>query len=229
MNFIEAKRGEAVGMDVIDLLIFIFELLGTVAFAVSGGMAAIQRRMDLFGVLVLGCTTACGGGMIRDILLGRTPPAVFQNPVYIITAALSLCVLALVLHFDRGTVALQKLISVFDTVGLGIFCVVGADTAIRAGFGDNMFLVVFVGVCTGIGGGMLRDILADRAPTVLRRELYALPGICGSVAYFLLLGVLPRTVCMLCGAAVTIAFRFAAVYFGWHLPVLGDKAGRSKP
>ena len=70
MNFIEAKRGEAVGMDVIDLLIFIFELLGTVAFAVSGGMAAIQRRMDLFGVLVLGCTTACGGGMIRDILLG---------------------------------------------------------------------------------------------------------------------------------------------------------------
>ena len=171
MNFIEAKRAEAVGMDVIDLVIFIFELLGTVAFAVSGGMAAIQRRMDLFGVLVLGCTTACGGGMIRDILLGRTPPAVFQNPVYIITAALSLCVLALVLHFDRGTVALQKLISVFDTVGLGIFCVVGADTAIRAGFGDNMFLVVFVGVCTGIGGGMLRDILADRAPTVLRLSL----------------------------------------------------------
>lgn len=215
-------------MDVIDLLIFVFELLGTVAFAISGGMTAVQRRMDLFGVLVLGCTTACGGGMIRDIILGRTPPAVFQNPVYIITAALALGVLALVLRIDRGTVALQKLIGVFDTIGLGIFCVVGVDTAMKAGFGDNMFLSVFVGVCTGIGGGMLRDILADRTPTVLRKELYAMPGICGSVAYFLLLGMMPRTAAMLCGAAVTILFRFAAIHFGWRLPVLGTKSKRSK-
>lgn len=210
-------------MELIDWIILIFELLGTVAFAVSGGMAAIQRRMDLFGILVLGCMTACGGGLIRDLILGRIPPAVFRNPTYVITAVLALVVLILILKLDRGTVAMTKVIGLFDTVGLGIFCVVGVDASIKAGFYDNMFLSVFVGVCTGIGGGMLRDILAGRAPSVLKKDLYALPGIVGSTAYYLLLPVLPRAAAMLTGAAVIILFRLVAVHYGWRLPVIHVK------
>lgn len=210
-------------MDIIDWIILVFELFGTVAFAVSGGMVAIQRKMDLFGILVLGCMTACGGGMIRDLILGRIPPAVFRNSIYVITAVVSLAVLILVLKLDKGTVALTKVINLFDTIGLGIFCVVGVDASIKAGFLDNMFLSVFVGVCTGIGGGMIRDILAGRTPSVLKKDLYALPGIVGSVSYYLLFGVLPHAAALLTGAAVTILFRLAAVRYGWHLPVIHVK------
>lgn len=211
-------------MDYSDMLIFIMEITGTVAFAASGAMTGIQRRMDLFGVNVLGVTTAVGGGLIRDLILGLNPPVMFQNPRYALTAVLTSTVLFAFMYARFGARPgryarmRELLLLIGDTIGLGIFTVVGSHTAITAGYADNRFLLVFVGVITGVGGGLLRDVLAGNMPYILVKHVYAVASLAGALVYVLLqphLGGLP---CMLAGAAVVMLIRFLAAYYRWNLP-----------
>ena len=151
-------------MGIADTIVFFVEIVGTVAFALSGAVMAVQRRMDIFGVLVLGVCTAVGGGVIRDILLGITPPNTFRNPVYALVAALASALIFFVGKSEPEIIISNRIqnLSLFnflDALGLGIFTVVGINTAINAGFEDNAFLQIFVGVTTGVGGGILRDML----------------------------------------------------------------------
>ena len=138
-------------MDYQSIATFIMEMAGTVAFAASGAMVGVERNMDIFGISVLGVATAVGGGMIRDIVLGVIPPAVFRNPVYALVSVLTSCVVFFVFYFKREFLeghrreAYDKFMLVMDSVGLGIFTVVGVNTGIRQGYMDNAFLLVFLG------------------------------------------------------------------------------------
>lgn len=154
-----------------DVLVFVLELIGTVAFAVSGAIVGIKKQMDLFGVIVLGICTAVGGGIVRDLILGITPPVTFQNPVYTLTAA-AVSVLMFLPHMrariGRHEPVFDRLLLVMDAVGLGVFTVVGVQCAYQQSEDYTLFLLIFVGLITGVGGGVLR---VDRRRADLRAVL----------------------------------------------------------
>ena len=208
-----------------DTFILIFELVGTVAFAASGAMTGIKKNMDIFGVCILALTTAVGGGVIRDLILGNTPPATFRDPIY---AAVALAA-ALVLFFSRvrrllmhNTVLFDKAMFWMDTAGLGIFTVVGIRTAYAHVPQATVFLLVFVGVITGVGGGVLRDVLSNQKPYIFVKHFYACPTLIGALLCALCwrhLGDIPS---MLLGAAVILVLRLCAAHFRWGLPHAAD-------
>lgn len=140
-------------------MLFALEAAGTIAFASSGAMVAIEKNLDLLGIIVLGVITAVGGGMIRDITIGNIPPSLFRNPVYVWMSLITVLLLFLVIRFHprimegRYRSTYEKVMNIFDAVGLGAFTVVGINTAIEAGYGDYRFLAAFLGVVTGVGGG----------------------------------------------------------------------------
>lgn len=150
-----------------DEVLFVLELIGAAAFAVSGAMAAIEKRADIFGVLFLAVTTALGGGVIRDVLIGRIPPVMFVSYWYLlisVAAALAVFIDAYLrsekykLHLDK----LDAVNNIFDAIGLAVFTVSGMNAAMPVS--DNIILVLFVGMCTGVGGGMLRDVMTNTMP-----------------------------------------------------------------
>ena len=202
------------------------EMAGTVAFAASGAMVGVERNMDIFGVSVLGVVTAVGGGMIRDIVLGIIPPNVFTNPVYALVATITSCVVFLVLYWKRqlleGHMRLtyDRVMLVMDSIGLGIFTVVGVNTGIRSGYMDNVFLLVFLGTITGVGGGLLRDIMAGVPPYILVRHIYACASIVGAIVCVVLYRNFGAVVSMVGASAVVILVRYLAAHYRWNLPKL---------
>lgn len=202
-------------------LLLLFELLGTVAFALSGAMVALSKKMDIFGVAVLGLVTAVGGGVIRDLVLGITPPATFKNPVYA-TVAIIVSVAAFVPSIRRFLFAkpglYDKFLLFMDSIGLGIFTVVGIETAYIAGHSSSWFLLIFVGVITGCGGGILRDILAQNTPAVLVKHFYASASIIGAVVCILLWKLLGQSAAIIGGAFSVLVLRLLAAKYQWSLP-----------
>ena len=205
-----------------DILFFTVEIIGTIAFAISGAMTAIERRLDLFGVLFLGATTAIGGGIFRDILLGQIPPQAFLNYVYMLTAVITAGVIFL-LNFinSRRDTPLPffstELPNFFDAAGLGIFSVIGVQNTINAGFGDNSFFCIFLGMLTGVGGGMLRDMMSRTTPAVLRKHIYALASIAGSICYYYL-HALHDGAAILGTTVLVVVIRLLASHYKWTLP-----------
>ena len=190
-----------------------FEILGTIAFAASGAMTAIEKKMDLLGVVILGITTAVGGGILRDLLIGSTPPAALQHPAY---AFLAFGVSVLVfLPGIRKHIDLDRPFVVFiDAVGLGTFTVIGCKTG--ASF-DNSALQIFLGVMTGVGGGVMRDVFAAEKPMIFVKHFYALASLIGAVCFTLLMPV-NEGLSMLIGIFVVVVLRMLAAKYKWHLP-----------
>lgn len=208
----------------LQLIIAIIETVGTIAFAISGVLTAMERRLDLFGAFVLAGTTAVGGGIIRDLILGRTPPLAFSNPYYVTIAFLSagamLLIVRLVGNMTKGRIfSFLQVLNVCDAMGLGIFSVLGADAAAQCGLGNNLFLTVFVGVVTGVGGGVLRDLLAGRAPVIMRRDIYALCSIAGTLLFCWLRSAIPLSAAMLVSAGFIFLFRMAMIKCKATLPL----------
>jgi uncharacterized membrane protein YeiH len=210
-------------------LFFFIEAVGTIAFASSGAMVAIKKQLDLLGVIVLGVTTAVGGGMIRDIIIGNVPPALFKDPVYVLLAFFTVMILFIIVRSNqrildgRSLVTYEKVMNIFDAVGLGAFTVVGIDTAILSGYGDYHFLIIFLGVITGVGGGILRDIMAGQTPYVLRKHIYASASIAGAILYAGLLGHINGNIAMLIGACAVVLIRLLATRYCWNLPTATKK------
>lgn len=205
----------------IETLTFVFELIGTVAFAISGAITGLKKKMDIFGVVILAVVTAVGGGAIRDIVLGNTPPMTFRNPVYALVAVATgiLTFIPVVRKLAGKTPkAFDIFLLVTDSVGLGIFTVMGIRTAINLNHGENMFLLVFVGVVTGVGGGLLRDVMAGNTPYIFVKHIYASASLAGAVLCVLLWKPLGATAAMSISAAVIIVIRFLAARFKWSLP-----------
>lgn len=208
-----------------ETFILILELIGTVAFAASGAMTGIKKNMDIFGVCILALTTAVGGGVIRDLILGNTPPATFRSPIYA-TVALAA---ALVLFFPRvrrllmhNTVLFDKAMFWMDTAGLGIFTVVGIRTAYAHVPQATVFLLVFVGVITGVGGGLLRDIMAGDTPYIFVKHVYASASLVGALLCGLLWHYAGEMLSMLLGSGAIILIRCLSAHFRWNLPRAHD-------
>lgn len=207
-----------------DEFIFILELIGTVAFASSGAMIAIEKKMDIFGVNVLGAATAVGGGIMRDIILGLTPPGAFSHPVYVLVAALTSTILFVIAYakptaFESRvkTDYYDKLMFWCDTAGLGIFTVVGIQAAVRAVGGENVFFFVFIGTLTGVGGGVLRDIMAGETPYILVKHIYACAAIAGGIVCVVGRTAFGEAYGTILGLAATVLLRFLAAHFRWNL------------
>lgn len=205
--------------------ILILELAGTMAFSASGAMTGLKKNMDIFGVCILGLTTAVGGGVIRDLILGNTPPATFQNPIYAAVALVTALVLFLprvrkLLMWDQALYDLSLLL--LDSVGLGVFTVMGIRIAYAHASRPTLFLLVFVGVVTGAGGGILRDVLAGDTPYIFIKHVYASASLVGAALCGLLwhrAGELPA---MLAGMSAVILIRLLSAHFRWNLPKAHD-------
>lgn len=207
----------------------ITELIAVCTAAITGVLAAAAVRADIFGAIVLGCTTAFGGGIMRDLLLGVTPPAALRNPMLlIVAAAVSLIAFLLEYFFADKTIGAvmaressrhEQLLNAVDALSLSMFVVVGIDAAMKAGHEDNAFLVIFVGVITGVGGGLLRDVMIRRVPVILQKRIYALAAMLGAILDV----ALTRIGCDdALSAAAAICFilliRFLSVHYRWNLP-----------
>lgn len=211
-------------MSVTEMIFMAVEMLGTVAFALSGAMTGIKRHLDFFGVLLLGATAATGGGIIRDVLIGSTPPLAFEDYKYMLVAVLTSAALFLCAYFSRGRYHAQELriefwSNIFDALGLGAFAATGVQTGINAGLGDNGFLLVFLGMLTGIGGGILRDLFAQQLPMVLYKHIYAVACMLGALVYLILwrLGV-GQLVTSFVVIALVFTVRMLATRYHWDLP-----------
>lgn len=215
-------------MDKISIF-FIIEVIGAIAFASSGAMVAIRQELDLLGVIVLGVTTAVGGGMLRDIILGNVPPSLFMNPVYVFAAFIAVMILFLIIRLNqkilesRYIAAYEKTMNFLDAIGLAAFTVTGIDTAALAGYGDYHFLSIFLGVLTGVGGGFLRDIMVGQPPYILRKHVYASASIVGAVCYVFLADWLTGDVSMIISALLIVLIRLLAARYLWNLPTATKK------
>ena len=206
-----------------DSIFFVFEILGVIAFSLSGALTAMKKEMDIFGACVLGMTTAIGGGIIRDLILGITPPTAFVNPL---PATLGLVVAALTYlpfiqkFFARNKHRVQALsLMIADSVGLGVFTVMGVNACFESIENPNFFTAVFLGVITGVGGGVLRDVFSMNLPKIFVKHFYACASIAGAIVAFVVEKYfdIPLLASIL-GAAVVITLRFLASFLRWNLP-----------
>jgi uncharacterized membrane protein YeiH len=202
----------------LDLLLAVTNVLGIIAFSVAGSLKAIERRMDLLGVLTLGFSTSLAGGIIADVLLGKVPPSNLTEVQYPTIAIVSS---ALTFAFFRKVSKLRRPLLYADALGLGAFTASGASLAYSVD--PNPVLVTLVGTITAVGGGVLRDVLANEVPLVLTRDFYATAAVIGSLTYYALAhlglfrGYLTAVVLLL-----TFALRVAAIRRNWRLPTRAD-------
>lgn len=201
-------------------LLIVLDLVGIFVFAISGGLVAVRKELDLFGVLVLAGATGLGGGFIRDVLIGAVPPAALADWRYLLVPVAA----GLVAFFYHPTLGrMERQVNVFDAAGLSLFCVTGAVKALNFGLGPVP--AALMGMVTGIGGGMVRDVLAGRVPIVFRSELYATPALVGAS-----IAVIGHTVgfdswpVALPAALVCFVWRIIAVRRGWNAPRPGGSA-----
>ena len=199
----------------VETFIHILDLGGTFVFAISGALAAVNRRLDIFGILVLSFVAGNFGGITRDVLIGAVPPAALTDGRYLLVSVLA----GLVTFFlYAGVNRLHMPVLLFDAVGLAFFAVAGAQKAI--GFGLNPVMSALLGMLTGIGGGMTRDVLLMEIPQVLRSDLYAVAALAAASIVVIghVLGV-SYGISALAGGALCFGFRFGAIRYGWRLPV----------
>jgi uncharacterized membrane protein YeiH len=198
--------------------LLVLDLIGTFVFALSGAAAGVRQRLDLFGVLVLSFAAASAGGIMRDLLIGNVPPGAISDWRYLATSLLAGFVVFFWYPVSERLRNLNNHILIFDAAGLALFAVVGTQTAL--GYRLNPVMAALLGVLSGIGGGMLRDVLLAQVPTVLRSELYAVAALTGSAV--VVLGYvlnLPPTATVIAGAALCFGIRLIAIRRGWRLPV----------
>lgn len=211
-----------------DTLIFILELTGMPAFAISGAALGMRKGMDAFGVVMLGLITSVGGGVMRDVVLGITPPRTFSNPVYAIIAIVVSIITFIVGRRHRLDLARHKgwamAMLVTDSLGLGAFTVAGMTLALEVGQ-EGAFLLVFVGVVTGVGGGVLRDVLSGQTPMIFLKHVYASASIFGAILCVLLMPLTGDTWAIALGMASVVVIRLLSAYFRWNLPHAGKGSG----
>lgn len=199
----------------------VFGIIGTIAFAVSGAALGIRKEMDIFGISFLGLTTGVGGGIIRDLIIGYTPPMAFRDPTYLLIAiAVSIIVFLPPIRnviFSRAALY-ENTMLLMDTIGLAVFTVSGIESAYLTANVQGIILPAFVGVVTGVGGGVLRDIMAGDRPYIFVKDIYASASLAGAFACVLLWEPLGQAAAMGIGAGVTLVIRLLAAKFHWHLP-----------
>lgn len=218
-------------LDFMAEIIRTMEIIGTVAFALSGALVAIGSGLDIFGVVFLACITAFGGGVLRDVLLGITTPAIFNDfGIFLVAAAVAVLtfIIAYILKLKFNLIRnkIEAVNNIFDAIGLSAFVVIGAEAACINGFSNNSFLVVFCGMITGVGGGIFRDVLIHTTPYVLKKHIYAIAAIMGGITYYLLRKYTPNIQsASVISMVLVFAVRMLATKYRWSLPriQIGEK------
>lgn len=206
-----------------DPIMSLIEYVGIIAFAASGAILAVKRKMDLLGVIILAVTTSLGGGFVRDLMLGITPPWMFIHSKYALMASIvAVCVFIAACFFgsvpDANMARIDRAINVFDSLGLAVFAISGVDTAINCGYADNAFLCVFVGTLSAVGGGVLRDMFSATVPFVLQKRIYALAAIAGAMIYYYLSAAGHKNIGLSAAFVLTVSIRLLAARYRWRLP-----------
>lgn len=213
---------------IMDIIWYMFDMIGTIAFAVSGALVGVARKMDIFGVTVLALATAIGGGIVRDVLLGYFPPNSLRNVVYV-TVVLAVTVIVFLIYNSRyrkhamgprsrGSYLLA------DALGLASFTVTGASAGFKL-YPELPIFIVLLGTITAVGGGIIRDMLAQRIPSVLKEDVYALPSIIGGIVYYVMVTSSWESMAVYGAFTVVLVIRLLAIKYNWSLP----KVGKTKP
>ena len=191
----------------------IIDYVGTLVFAISGIMAGVDRKFDLFGVFILGFVTAVGGGTLRDVLIGSTPVSWMKSEVYIylVMVAVPICYL-----LNGWMHKAKKGIFLFDTLGIGLFTIVGLEKTLSLGL--SPLVAVMMGVVSAVFGGVIRDVLSARTPLIFRKEVYAFACLAGAVLYLLTVSILGRQIAMYLSIAAVIVIRILAIRRRWSVP-----------
>ncbi len=206
-----------------ETILYIIEILGIIAFSVSGAMVAIDKETDMFGVVFLAVLTSFGGGMTRDVLIGQVPRFFesYEKLAISIASALAVYIIASILKkkYVENEELIVKINNYFDAAGLGVFTVMGAKICIDFGV-KSPFAIIVLGMITGIGGGMIRDFSLKEIPFVLRKRIYAVAALIGGTAYYVLYIVvsLPEILSIAIGFALIFAIRILATVFKWNMP-----------
>ena len=206
-----------------ETVIKIMETIGTVSFAISGSIIAARYGLDLFGVVLVGCVTAVCGGILRDVFLGQFPPAIFSNIILLAVAAITSIAVFLISYLNSGKFEkLEKRIEnanvLFDAIGLAAFSIIGIEVSFSCGYGENSLLAISMGVITGIGGGIVRDILVDKIPYVLKKHIYALASIIGCIIYYIIRQTGNRISGLFISIPIMVIIRLLAARYHWKLP-----------
>ena len=188
------------------------EVIGTVAFSAAGALVGIKKRLDIFGVAMLAVTTAVGGGILRDTLIGNIPPLAFRNPLFIF---ISLAIAGVVSIFVKQVARQQRLLNFCDALGLGAFTATGASLALAQ---DSVLLVVTVGVVTGTGGGVLRDIFVREIPLIFHTEIYAVAAAVGAASFYGMQLLMPVDMALYLACLITVTIRLLSLHFDINLP-----------
>ncbi len=199
------------------------EFVGIIAFAISGAMISIQRKMDVFGVILLSMVTALGGGAMRDIFLGVFPPRNFFNSLHLwcaLITAVVVFVLAKIFSsfFFDNFKKINEIVNIFDAFGLAAFTISGVQVTIDAGYGDQWNFAIFMGVFTAVGGGLLRDVMSREKPMIFCKNVYATAVIIGTVCYYFLGKFIPENIAIVITFAIIVTIRILAAKFRWDLP-----------
>ncbi len=197
------------------LFIYILDLFGTMAFAVTGAFKAIEHKADIVGVLILATITGVAGGTIRDVIFSDSLPNSILDPAYVgITVASGIAVFLLFSRLKKHWNVFLK----FDAIGLGVFTVIGATFAYSI-FGLNFLAIVSAGILTAVGGGILRDVFVNQIPIVFVKELYASASFVGVIVFYLILLVEGELyIATITGIAITTGLRMVAMKYNWNLP-----------
>ncbi len=202
----------------------IVEVIGVIAFSVSGAMVAIRRKTDLFGVMLLAILTSMGGGLLRDTIFSFTPPAIFGLKWYLLICVIVSIIVFLIARkysktYLENETKIEHINDIFDALGLGIFAVMGTKVGIEHGFVNDAVITISCGVITCIGGGMIRDVLTKSIPFVLVKRIYAIAAIFGSSVYYIMyLFEINDGIAIVSGVMVTFVLRLLAMIFKWNMP-----------
>ena len=213
---------------IMDIIWYMFDMIGTIAFAVSGALVGVARKMDIFGMAVLALATAIGGGIVRDVLLGYFPPNSLRNVVYV-TVVLAVTVIVFLIYnsrYRKHAMGPRSRASYLlaDALGLASFTVTGASAGFKL-YPELPIFIVLLGTITAVGGGIIRDMLAQRIPSVLKEDVYALPSIIGGIIYYLMVTSSWDSMAVYGAFTVVLVIRLLAIKYNWSLP----KVGKTKP
>lgn len=212
----------------VEIVLNVLSAIGVVAFSVAGALVAIDHRVDMFGVVTLAAITSFGGGLTRDLLMGKLPPTLFTDRFYLVLAGVSvltaLVVFTVARVFQQKFVEREKLIdritNIFDAVAIGVFATTGAKTVMDfTGTPENAFLVLTLGSLTAVGGSIIRDVLIREVPFVLKKRIYVLAVLAGAGLYYLLVRLGTAEIpALVAGTLLTFGLRMMATIFRWNLP-----------
>lgn len=204
-----------------DLYINILEIIGTIAFAMSGAIEGIKHRLDAFGVIICGIVTAIGGGIIRDIVIGRIPPDALMHSRNAIIAILTSTIVFLIAwkYKERfiDTLTKNRIINLADNIGLATFTIIAIERCLPQ-FADNISLLLFVGVITGTGGGVLRDIFTNTIPTIFRKRVYAVASLIGAIFFVYTYKLIGTQISVIISIVIIVIIRMASSKYNWNIP-----------